>query len=114
MYGWKLLAHSVEASGPEFCVVDYVYGGNEYPFRNCSRVNTQLPWNRIATGSDFLGKYAVTGRKCVDDKSVVDHSDSGCFSGDSIDVYYKSGALASDESQSSGGKAVNNCTENEC
>lgn len=112
--GGSFWAHSVEASGPEFCVVDYVYGGNEYPFRNCSRVNTQLPWNRIATGSDFLGKYAVTGRKCVDDKSVVDHSDSGCFSGDSIDVYYKSWALASDESQSSGGKAVNNCTENEC
>ena len=97
MHGRKFLAYFMETSGTEFCVINYVYGGNECPLRDRGGVDAEC---------DFLGQYAVSGRKSTDVESLVDRSDSGNFSGGRIDVYYQSGALASGESQPSGSKII--------
>ena len=106
MHGRKFLAYFMETSGTEFCVINYVYGGNECPLRDRGGVDAEFPGHWIAAGCDFLGQYAVSGRKSTDVGSLVDRSDSGNFSGGRIDVYYQSGALASGESQPSGSKII--------
>lgn len=106
MHGRKFLAHFMETSGTEFCVINYVYGGNECPLCDRGGVDAEFPGHWIAAGCDFLGQYAVSGRKSTDVESLVDRSNSGNFSGGRIDVYYQSGALASGESQSSGSKII--------
>lgn len=101
----KFLAYFMETSGTEFCVINYVYGGNEC--RSAIVAESTLSFGHwIAAGCDFLGQYAVSGRKSTDVESLVDRSDSGNFSGGRIDVYYQSGALASGESQPSGSKII--------
>ena len=106
MHGRKFLAHFMETSGAEFCVINYVYGGNECPLRDRGGVDAEFPGHWIAAGCVFLGQYAGSVRKSTDVESLVDRSDSGNFSGGRIDVYYQSGALASGESQPSGSKII--------
>ena len=55
MHGRKFLAHFMETSGAEFCVINYVYGGNECPLRNRGGVDAEFPGHWIAAGCDFLG-----------------------------------------------------------
>lgn len=107
MHGRKFLAYFMETSGTEFCVINYVYGGNECPLRDRGGVDAEFPGHWLPLDVISLGQYAVSGRKSTDVESLVDRSDSGNFSGGCIDVYYQTGALASGESQSSGSKNYN-------
>ena len=79
MHGRKFLAYFMETSGTEFCVINYVYGGNECPLCDRGGVDAEFPGHWIAAGCDFLGQYAVSGRKSTDVESLVDRSDSGNF-----------------------------------
>lgn len=91
MYGWKFLAYFTCAFAAEFCFIDYVYGRDEHQKCNYSRVNIELSWDWSSDGDHFLGEHALTFRKGIDDKLLVDHSDSGNRACDHITVYYGTG-----------------------
>lgn len=48
--GWKFLAYFMETSGTEFCVINYVYGGNECPLRDRGGVDAEFPGHWLAAG----------------------------------------------------------------
>ena len=87
MHGRKLLVYFVAASDAELCILHYVYGGYEYPECNHCGIHVKLYGNRASARTDFLGKHALECGQGAYDTVLVDHPDSGCFSGGDTDVH---------------------------
>ena len=80
MHGIRVLSYVVEAFGTELFFLDYVYGSYECKDCHDFRGHLKLYGNWSSHRSNYLGKYAVLVRKSIDDRILVDHSDSRTFS----------------------------------